>query len=650
MRKSFYGSLALNNVKKNAKGYVPYMLTCIISIMIFYIMAAIVYNPDVTKMFGGTTLRSLLQFGMWVVGIFSAIFLFYTNSFLIKQRKKELALYNILGMAKRHIGKVMLLETLFVSAVSLIIGLIAGMVFGKLFFLLLLRILVVELPMGYQISTDGALLTTVLFGAIFLVVLLCNLGRISLANPIQLMAGSRQGEKEPKTKWLLVLLGLGMTGAGYYMAITVVSPIQALGVFFAATILVIGGTYLLFTAGSIALLKMLKKKKSFYYKTEHFTAVSGMLYRMKRNAAGLASICILSTMVLVTISTTVSMQVGISDILDRQVPYDIQARSQKPLTDNKAAELENQFETILSRYGAEHGKVVSYPCVAAYGEEQGNRVIPIDTFSVDKELVQIYLVPMEGSRLEKDYGSLAEDEIIIGGEREVDSETFGIGSMEFRVKDGASDFKTAAELGTIAIPYYILVKDQQVVDEIRNTAKEAFSEETYFTGVDLDIQSNSKTRAIADTLSEETGRSIYIENRETSAMELHSVYGGLLFVGIFLGLLFTIATVLMIYYMQITEGYEDSENYHIMQKVGMSLAEVKRSIRSQILIVFFLPLIAAIFHVAAAFNMMSRLLIAIQITNVWLFVGATAATILAFAVIYIVVYSLTAREYYKLVK
>lgn len=650
MRKSFYGSLALNNVKKNAKGYVPYMLTCMISIMIFYIMAAIVYNPDVTRMFGGTTLRSLLTFGMWIVGIFSAVFLFYTNTFLIKQRKKELALYNILGMAKRHIGKVMLLETIFVSAVSLIIGLIAGMVLGKLFFLLLLRVLVVELPMEYQLSAEGALLTAALFGAIFLIVLLCNLGRISLANPIQLMAGSRQGEKEPRTKWLLVLVGLGAVGAGYYMAITVVSPIQALGVFFGATLLVIAGTYLLFTAGSIALLKLLKKKKSFYYKTEHFTAVSGMLYRMKRNAAGLASICVLSTMVLVTISTTVSMQVGIGDILDRQIPYDIQARSQEPLTKKEAAVLTNQLETALNQYGAEHGNVVSYPCVATYGYEEGNRVIPIETFSPDKELVQVYLVPMEGSRLERDYGPLAEDEIVIGGEREIDGETFGIGSMEFRVKEGNSDFKTAAELGTIAIPYYILVKDQQVVDEIRSTAREAFSTEIYFTGVNLDSQSSDKIKAVAKKLSKETGRAINVENRQTGAMELHSIYGGLLFVGIFLGLLFTIATVLMIYYKQITEGYEDSESYHIMQKVGMSLAEIRRSIRSQILIVFFLPLIAALFHVAAAFNMMSRLLIAIQITNVWLFVGATAATVLAFAVIYVAVYTLTAREYYRLVK
>lgn len=650
MNKSFYGSLALNNVKKNARNYVPYMLTCMISIMIFYIMAAIVHNPDVTKMLGGASLRSLLGFGMWVVGFFSAIFLFYTNTFLIKQRKKELALYNILGMAKRHVGKMMFLETVFTSVVSLIAGLLFGILLGKLFFLLLLRVLAVEIPMEYQFSMDALILTAIVFGAIFFIVLICNLGRIRMANPIELMAGSKQGEKEPKTKWLLVVLGVLLTGIGYYMALTVVSPIKALAFFFAATLLVIAGTYLLFTAGSIALLKMLKKRKSFYYKTEHFIAVSGMLYRMKRNAAGLASICILSAMVLVTVSTTVSLWAGIKGIIDQKVPCDIQVRSYEPLSKQQAQRLNEQVEAALDKYDVRTGSMISYPCMTTYGYEEGEALVPSETFSPDKELIQLYFVPLEGSRLEKDYGTLENGEILIGGEETIDTDTLRIGSMEFEVKDGDSDFKAAMELGSIAKSYFILVQNRQTLEEIRDTLGNAFFSEKWYTGVNIDSRDWDQAQKAAKNLQKNTGDRVNVQDRKTETLSLHTLYGGLLFVGIFLGLLFTIATVLIIYYKQITEGYEDSEGYHIMQKVGMSLGEIKRAIKSQILIVFFLPLVAAIFHVAAAFNMMSRLLMALQINNVWLFAAATAGTVLVFAVIYAAVYSLTAREYYRLVK
>lgn len=650
MNKSFYGSLALNNVKKNAKNYIPYMLTCVISIMIFYIMAAIVHNPDVTKMLGGASLRSLLGFGMWVVGFFSAIFLFYTNAFLIKQRKKELALYNILGMAKRHVGKMMFLETVFTSLVSLIAGLLFGILLGKLFFLLLLRVLAVEIPMEYRFSMDALILTTVVFGAIFFIVLLCNLGRISMSNPIELMAGSRQGEKEPKTKWILVVLGILLTGIGYYMALTVVSPIEALLFFFVATLLVIVGTYLLFMAGSIALLKMLKKRTSFYYRTEHFIAVSGMLYRMKRNAAGLASICVLSTMVLVTVSTTVSLQAGIKGILDQKMPYDIQVRSYEPMNEQQGQRMNEQVKETLDKYNVRTESMVSYPYMTTYGYEKGGAFIPSEQFSPDKELIQLYFVPLQGSHLEKDYGALETGEILIGGEEPIDTDTLRIGSLEFQVKDGDSDFKAAIELGSIAKSYFILTQNRQALEEIRSTLKNAFFTEKWYTGVNIDSGDWEQAQKAVKYLQKKTGDRIDIQDRKMETQSIHSLYGGLLFVGIFLGLLFTIATVLIIYYKQITEGYEDSTGYHIMQKVGMSLAETKRAIRSQILLVFFLPLIAAIFHVAAAFNMMSRLLMALQINNVWLFAAATAATVLVFAVIYVAVYNLTAREYYRLVK
>ena len=651
MNKSFYGSLALNNIKKNAKNYVPYMLTCIISIMIFYIMAAIVQNPDVTKLLGGTTLKGMLGFGCGVVGIFSAIFLFYTNSFLIKQRKKELALYNILGMAKRHVGRVFFLETLITSVVSIVLGLLGGVILGKLAFLLVLKVMQVTLPMKYTFSLSAALMTIFIFGIIFFVVLLCNLGRIRLSNPIELLAGGRQGEKEPKTKWVLVLIGAAAMGTGYYLALSIVSPLQALANFFVAVILVIAGTYLLFTAGSIALLKMLKKNKKFYYKTEHFTAVSGMLYRMKRNAAGLASICILSTMVLVTIATTVSMQVGVEGVVNKNMPNDIQVRSYEPLNEQEQQALQHQVTDKMKEYKIDVDDMIQYEYLAAYGAKEPGALMPSSQVAMDKKIIEMYVIPIQGTSLETKYGPLAADEIIVGGDEPIAEPTIKLNGIPFNVKDGESDFVTAPETGTMAEIYYVLVANEKVKRQVfENSSDESLMKDGYYLGLDVSDSSKDQAAAAAKSLSKELHGSVRVEEKTMVSADFHGIYGGLLFVGIFLGFLFLVATVLIIYYKQITEGYEDSERYQIMQKVGMSQAEVKKSIRSQILLVFFLPLIVAMVHVAGSFNMMSKLLAALQLTDIWLFVICTAVTILVFIVIYVIVYSLTAREYYKLVK
>lgn len=652
MNKSFYGSLAINNIKKNARNYIPYMLTCIVCIMIFYIMMAIVYNPDVTNMFGGITLKNLLGFGAWVVGFFSAIFLFYTNSFLIKQRKKELALYNILGMAKRHIGRVFFLETFLTSAVSLIIGLLSGVVFGKLVYLLLLKLLQVTIPMEYQFSFDAMILCVMVFGIIFGAVLLCNMGRIRLSNPMELLAGSRQGEKEPRTKWILTILGLVFTGVGYYIALNVRSPLDALMAFFIAVLLVIAGTYLLFITGSIAILKMLRRKKGFYYKTEHFTAVSGMIYRMKRNAAGLASICILSTMVLVTVSTTISLQVGCDDVVEKNFPNDIQIQSAERMTKEEAGAAVRKLQSVLESHDVSVKNVRDYDYAVISGTTEENRMQPSNRFSMDSNVAQIYFISLADSSIGEQYGPLKENEAIVSGDRAMESDKLQVGNMEFDLKDGDSDFAGVPVMGSMLDSYYVLVSDHQVQEAIMKETGENLSDRHHMIGADIDPQDWDKARnAIKELKNDKVfSESMHIDDKQRASADFHSVYGGLLFVGIFLGILFLLATVLIIYYKQITEGYEDSERYQIMQKVGMSLAEVRRSIRSQILLVFFLPLGVAVLHVAAAFNMMSKLLLALQIPNVLLFVVSTGVTLLVFIVIYVAVYSLTAREYYKLVK
>lgn len=653
MNKSFYGSLAVSNIKKNARSYIPYMLTCMICIMIFYIMMAIVHNPDVTKMFGGITLKSMLGFGAWVVGFFSAIFLFYTNSFLIKQRKKELALYNILGMAKRHIGRVFFLETFLTSAASLIVGLLSGIVFGKLVFLLLLKLLGITLPMEYSISFDAIVITVVLFGIIFCAVLLCNMGRIRLSNPVELLAGGRQGEKEPKTKWILAALGFLFTGIGYYIAITVESPIDALLAFFIAVILVIAGTYLLFITGSIAILKILRKNKSFYYTTSHFTSISGMLYRMKRNAAGLASICILSTMVLVTVSTTISLQVGCDDVIQRNFPNDIQIESSgdQAMTREEVKQVQQKVLDTLSDHDISAVYMRDYDYIATTGTVKEDQFHLSQLYSLEAGAGQMFFISLADSSVGEDYGPLEENQVIVAGDREFTGDTICIGNMEFDLKDGASDFKGVPVMGSMVSNYYILVSDHSVQNKIMKQADDGQFVRHHLMGIDIDPDDWDKVPdAVEELKTEKLGEAFFVDDKQQTAADFHSIYGGLLFVGIFLGILFLLATVLIIYYKQITEGYEDSERYHIMQKVGMSLAEVKSSIRSQILLVFFLPLAVAVCHVAAAFNMMSKLLLALQIPNIWLFGVSTGITLLVFVVIYVTVYSLTAREYYKLVK
>lgn len=324
MNKSLYCRLAFTNIKNNKKTYVPYILTAILTVMMFYIMISLFSSKDITD----PSLKTILFYAVWVIAIFAVIFLFYTNSFLIKRRKKELGVYNILGMDKRHIAKMLLVETVTVAVISVGVGIVGGVVFSKLMYFILRKILSHNIPMNFHMSFSYIFPVLGLFGIIFVMTLLYNLMQVQLANPMELLRGSNQGEKEPKTKWLLTIIGVLAIGTGYYIALTTESPIEALTLFFVAVICVIIGTYALFTAGSIVMLKILRKNKKFYYKTKHFTTISGMIYRMKQNAAGLANICILSTMVLVMVSTSVSLYAGMDNILDTRFPKDFSGKLQ----------------------------------------------------------------------------------------------------------------------------------------------------------------------------------------------------------------------------------------------------------------------------------------------------------------------------------
>lgn len=650
MSNFFYSKLAISNIKKNGKTYFPYIITCICSIMMFYIMNSISKNEGLSKIPGCDQLGMILSLGVSVIGIFSAIFLFYTNSFLIKRRKKELGLYNVLGLEKKHIAKVLILETIFISFISFILGLIGAIIFDKLMFIFLLKLIDFKVPLGFYISKVALVRTLIVFIGIFSMMLLANLFQIKRTNPIELLKGGQHGEKEPKTKWVMTLIGIVALGAGYGIALNVEKPLSALNLFFTAVILVMVGTYAIFTAGSIVILKLLRKNKKFYYKTKNFVSVSGMMYRMKQNAVGLANICILSTAVLVMVSTTVCLYVGVEDALKNRYPKEVLIETSQ-INKEQCEKLNNIVEEEIKDSNIVTKNMVNYlqyniPCA-----KKGNN------FSIAKEDVSLTeicfinaILLSDYNRLEDENITLSDDEVLIfSKDDKYGSDVITINEKRFRVKKEIDSLNNVISNFTdIVKSYVVILNDVNKLgefDEDENIKK-------YMIGFDIE-GNDEKMIEISSNLNEKfykNNMSVSIENLEANRKNFSSIYGGLFFLGIFLGTLFLMATVLIIYYKQVSEGYDDKERFEIMQKVGMSKMEVKKTIRSQILMVFFLPLVFAIVHIAFAFPIITKLLEVLMLTNVKLFIIATIGTILIFAVIYAIVFTLTARTYYKIVE
>lgn len=656
MSKLFYSKLAVTNLKKNGSTYFPYLLTSVCSIVTFYTMDSIARNPGIASMPGAASLDSMLFFGSVVIGLFSVILLFYTNGFLIKRRKKELGLYSILGMEKIHIAKVLFFETLFIAVVSLALGLFFGIAISKLLFLLLLNIMSFTTPIAFTIPVQSIVTTVILFGVIFLLTLLSNFWHIKIANPIALLQGGKQGEREPKTKWVLTLIGFLTLGAGYYISLTVPSPIEAILFFFLAVLLVIIGTYCLFTAGSIAVLKFLRGNKGFYYKPKNFISVSGMIYRMKQNAVGLASICILCTMVLVTVSTTVSLYIGQEDILRFRMPHDMKVTSYNN-TEN-AADIESLIQGKLSGSGLSIKDHIAYRkldlSLLRTGETSFSSKIP-ENYSGTFSYYSTALIPLaDYNQFQGCSDELDEGQALIF----TNGENYGQDFISF---DGAR-FQVKKELSELhgyekyALPaqdvIYVILKDETIIESLapKNSAGETLMMD-YCSLYDFEGTEEAKkafTKSAKEELSsfEAVSADCLPLMRESWLME----YGGFLFLGIFLGFLFLMATVLIIYYKQISEGYDDHDRFEIMQKVGMSRKEVKNTIHKQIVLVFFLPLLGAVLHIAFAFPVISKLLMLFGLINTGLFLICTAVTVLLFGLVYAAVYSLTARAYYQLVQ
>ena len=674
MNSKIYGKLAVTNLKNNRKSYIPYILESAFSVMMYFIMDNLYRNRSLVEK--GSPLAIMLSYADAVLLIFSIIFLFYINSFLIKRRKKELGIYNILGMGKGHLGKMLFLESVITTVASIIGGILAGILLSKLVYLILLKILHLKRDIVYMISPVSIRITAAIFGGIFFVIFLYNLVQMKISNPIELLRGENTGEREPKTKWIMTIIGILCLAGGYSIALITKEPMAALGKFFIAVILVIIGTYALFMAGSITFLKMLRNKKSYYYKTRHFTAVSGMIYRMKQNAVGLANICILSTMVLVMVSMTVSLYGGMNDVITTRFPYEAQITS-SGINQKEEGQIEEIIKNMTKKNHTVPTSQIRFH-VGRFTTVYNNKTKKLDMMAAgdytNSNAVDLVMIPLSDyNQTEGKNVKLKENEVLLYHRNHKrthkKSDTEALKNKKV-IQLNSISYKVVYELDRLAIAkadttsfidgWYVVVKDSSIItsylkdiyenSNIYDGLKEYYGKIQYSYSFNLNGSraNRAKTEKSIQKQLQKKFANCSIESRELSRESFYELYGGFLFIGIFLGIIFLMATTLIIYYKQISEGYDDRERYQIMQKVGMSKKEVRQSIRSQVLLVFFLPLIMAVIHLAFAFKIITKLLSVLNLTNVSLFFMYTVGTVAIFAVIYAIIYSITAREYYKI--
>ena len=676
MKGGFYIRLAKDGIMKNRKLYFPYILTCICMIMMFYIIYYLGFSADFTSVRGGDMLQSFLMLGVFVIAIFSLIFLYYTNSFLIRRRKKEFGLYNILGMGKRNLVKILVWENILTAALSIVSGLLLGIVFSKLAELAALRILGGKTGFAIRVEPKPVIVTAVLFIGIFLLIMLRMIFYIFRLRPVEMLKSENVGEKPPKANWILALIGVALLAGAYYLAVAVIDPLSAMLMFFIAVVMVIIATYLLFISGSVVLCKLLQKNKKYYYKTKHFVSLSSMIYRMKRNGAGLASICILSTMVLVTLSSTVCLYAQTEDGIQKRYPHDITME----LTSDDYSETEPYKEIVsevLSEYGEEAENVEDFHMYSIAGFQYGDefRLSMADyseTGAGDIESIRsIYMIDLEAyNRLTGENREMADDEFLLYPfKADYDYDTIsiaGVGTWNVELLE-QQPFPVGAAQANAEGSYFIVAKDLSVIQQIeeyRNSLAQeddsliaTYIEESY--GFDLACDDEKQTE-IYNTILERIGAltsqengveypHYFIDSKAGGRIDYIAINGGLFFLGVLLGAVFLFGTVLIMYYKQISEGYEDQDRFDILMKVGMTRKEVKQSINSQVLTVFFLPLVTAGIHLAFAYPLISKILLLMSATEEKILIIVTICCYLVFALFYVIVYMITSKGYYTIV-
>lgn len=672
MNAGFYFKIAKTNIKNNRKIYFPYILTSICMVMILYIVSFLANDPMIAKNFaGGATLQALLYLGVYIIIVFSALFLFYTNSFITKRRKREFGLMSVLGMGKKNISLVMLWENIIVDFTSIAVGLVLGLLLSKLAQGVLFNILGESAaPLDFSVNLTDMLMTVLVFLVIFAVIFFDSIRQITFTNTIDLLHSSNKGEKEPKANYIMAVIGVVFLGVGYALSQLVQQAYSAISLFFVAVIFVIVGTYALFIAGSVALAKVLKKNKAYYYKPSHFVSVSGMTYRMKRNGAGLASICILSTMVLVMLSTTVCMFAGVEKTSQLRYPMDV--TTMIGLSDGleeECAVFEAEMHRKADNLGVKIEHEVKYNTWNAYVEDKNTGVFRTGEASSEVNPVQLNFFSIDAyndTNLTGEKISLGDGEaLILTYDCEYSFDTFEINDVKLSVKEVKptnGNFTFLATLFSNSIPQILVFTNDSAAELYRQVKNVSEGEKCYvnrYIGWDVsDCDDETLDQLCSDirqiwldgNTAENTDWTLSTVYTDTYVNDFNyqvATYGGLFFLAIILGLVFISGTVLIMYYKQVTEGYEDAERYEIMKKVGMTEREIKKSINSQILTVFFAPLIAAGVHIAFAYNMIKLILRVMVAAAGSTFFYTTLICYAVFAVFYIAVYLITSKAYYR---
>ena len=668
MNASFYFKIAKTNIKNNRKIYFPYILTSICMVMIMYVVSFLANDPMIAKKFaGGATLQGLLKLGVYIIMIFSALFLFYTNSFITKRRKREFGLMSVLGMGKKNISLVMLWENIIVDFTSIAVGLVLGLLLSKLAQGVLFNILGESAaPLDFSVNLTDMLMTVLVFLVIFAVIFFDSIRQITFTNTIDLLHSSNKGEKEPKANYIMAVIGVVFLGVGYALSQLVQQAYSAISLFFIAVIFVIIGTYALFISGSVALAKVLKKNKAYYYKPSHFVSVSGMTYRMKRNGAGLASICILSTMVLVMLSTTVCMFAGVEKTSQLRYPMDVTTMiGLSNSTEEECAVFEAEMHKKADNLGVKIEREVEYNTWNAYAEDKNTGVFRTGEASSEVNPVQLNFFSIDAyndTNLTGEKISLGDGEaLILTYDCEYSFDTFEINDVKLSVKEVKptnGNFTFLATLFSNSIPQILVFTNDSAADLYRQVKNVSDGEKCYvnrYIGWDVsDCDDETLDQLCSDirqiwldgNTAENTDWTLSTVYTDTYVNDFNyqvATYGGLFFLAIILGLVFISGTVLIMYYKQVTEGYEDAERYEIMKKVGMTEREIKKSINSQILTVFFAPLIAAGVHIAFAYNMIKLILRVMVAAAGSAFFYTTLICYAVFAVFYIAVYLITSK-------
>ena len=672
MKLGFYFGLAKDGICKNSKMYTPYILTCIGMVMMYYIILSLQTDKTIGNMAHGSDIQMVLGFGGWVIAIFSCIFLFYTNSFLIRRRKKEFGLYNILGMGRRHISLIILCESVIVAVVALALGLFTGVLFSKFAELGLINIIDQQVNYSFFIAPKAIISTIKIFGCTFVLLFLNNLRQLYFTSTIELLGSEKAGEKPPKANWLVAIAGLVLLGIAYYISVTIKNPLAAFSVFFIAVVLVIIATYLLMIAGSVVMCRILQKNKTYYYKKNHFVSVSSMAYRMKRNGAGLASICILATMVLVIISSTSCLYFGHEDALNRRYPrqidfgFDFTNATQATLENVK--EIQNGLNQAIEECGVESVNKYTSRSASIAGALEGNKLTTSVGAYGDKgisemeRVIMLYFIPIEDYNEATGKNVVLEDnEALCYFSEDFDEKSLQVDDMTtFTIKEKIDkcpnmdniDFEVVPVMVMYLADYDSALQKIQELEDIDGESRLIYSLEY---GFDTTLSGDKQIEA-ASQIKEKFLKNEYEYNeismdvREAQRQDFFVTFGGLFYLGILLSVVFIFAAVLIIYYKQISEGYEDHSRFDIMRKVGMTDKEIRKSINSQMLTVFFFPLILAGIHICFAFPIVRKLLMMFSLNNVGLFVETSIISFLIFGVLYAIVYRITSNAYYRIVR